>query len=253
MEGPTWVALPFIGFAGGFGSGLVGLGGGVIMFPLLTLMGGIPVKLATGTDLVHVLIAATTSMIVHHRAGKVDFKLGLIIGLAGIGGGIVGSFLSVPLSNHVLQCVYLAVVGLATLILFIPLPLESENYVMGNTNRMAGMAMGAGVGCLTGLLGVGGGFILVPLMTYCLRIPLRIAIGTSLLVILITGLGTFWAKWGVGHIDPAITLLVISGSVGGALVGSYLSRRAPVRHLRVALVGILILIFALVGHKILLG
>ncbi len=249
MDGPLWVALPLIGFAGGFGSGLLGLGGGVIMFPLLTFVGGIPTKLATGTDLVHVVIAAAASIFAHHQAGMVDLKAGIIMGLAGIVGGLAGSFLSVLLSNYVLQCIYLAVVGVATAILFIPLPPETENYEKGSFHRFGGMAIGAGVGCLTGLLGVGGGFLIVPLMAYILRVPLRIAIGTSLFIILITSLGTFPAKLGVGHIDLLITLLVISGSVGGALLGSFVSRRTPVKYLRVALVAVLILILGTVGYK----
>jgi uncharacterized membrane protein YfcA len=252
MEGLGWIALPLIGFAGGFGSGFLGLGGGVIMFPLLTFVGGVPTKLATGTDLVHVVIAAATSMLSHHRAGMVDVKAGLIMGVAGIIGGLGGSFLSVPLSNHALQGIYLAVVILATAVLFIPLPSEEKNFQMGRINQMAGIAAGMGVGCLTGMLGVGGGFIIVPFMTYALRVPLRISIGTSLLIILITSLGTFPAKFGVGHIDITITGLVLSGSVTGALLGSFFSRRTPVKSLRAALIGVLILIILLVGYKLFL-
>jgi len=219
------------------------------MLPLLTLMGGVPLKLVTGTDLVHVLVTSATSTISHYRRGMVDTKIGIFLGLAGIAGGLLGSVLSVPLSPYVLRVVYLSVVGLGAIILFLPAPLEFEGYRKGNFNRALGIAIGLGVGALTGLLGVGGGFITVPLMTYFLKIPLRVAIGTSLLSIFITSLGTIWAKIGVGHIHANITLLVLSGSITGALIGPSVSRRMPVRLLRLALIVLLILILAVFGYK----
>jgi uncharacterized membrane protein YfcA len=251
VENILWPALPFIGLIGGFFSGFLGLGGGVVMFPLLTLVGAVPVKLATGTNLIHILIAAAISTVSHYRAGRVDTKSGIYLGIAGVGGGIIGSFLSVPLSPRSLQFIYLCVVGLAAVLLFIPLPIDSKTYRMGSFNKSVGVAIGLGVGSLAGLLGAGGGFITVPLMTYCLKIPLKVAIGTSLLIILITSLGTFWAKLGVGHIDLSITLLALTGSIPGALVGSFFSRKTTVRILRLALLSLLIAIFFMVAYEIL--
>jgi hypothetical protein len=109
--------------------------------------------------------------------------------------------------------------------------------------------MGLGVGSLAGLLGIGGGFIIIPLMTHLLKIPLRVAIGTSLLIILISSMGTIAAKIKVGHVDPFLTLLVISGSVIGALVGAYVSRKTRVKSLRLILLSLLSLIFITVGYK----
>ena len=249
MENILWAALPFIGLVGGFFSGLLGLGGGVIMLPLLTLLGGVPLKLVTGTDLVHVLITSATSTIAHYRRGMVDTKAGLFFGFSGIVGGLLGSLLSVPLSPFLLRVIYLFVVGLGAFILFMPAPLEFEGYRKGELNRTLGIATGLSVGALAGLLGVGGGFITVPLMTYGLKIPLRVAIGTSLLFIFITSLGTIWAKFGVGHIHVTITLLVLSGSITGALIGPSVSRRMSVRSLHLALLSLLILIFFVFGYK----
>jgi uncharacterized membrane protein YfcA len=90
-------------------------------------------------------------------------------------------------------------------------------------------------------------------MTYFLRIPLRVAIGTSLLFIFITSLGTIWAKIGVGHIHASTTLLVLSGSMTGALIGPSVSRKVPVRFLRLALIVLLILILIVFGYKTFLG
>lgn len=242
-------ALPVIGLIGGFLSGLLGLGGGVIMLPLLTFLGGVPLKLATGTSLVHVLVAAAAGMLSHFRAGMVDFKAGLFLGTAGILGGFLGSFLSVPLSTRSLNFIFLLLVASAIIFLFIPLKSDGETYKKGNFRKIEGILIGLGCGLLVGLLGVGGGFVLIPLMIYILRIPLRVTIGTSLMIILISSLGTFGAKYGVGHVDVIISLLVISGSVVGALLGAYVSQKIHIKFLRWILVCLLCLIFITVGYK----
>ncbi len=227
MENVVLPILPLIGLTGGFLSGLLGLGGGVMILPLLIFIGRIPFKLATGTGLVHVVIASATAMFFHYRKGMVDLNAGMYLGLAGIGGGFLGTYLSVLLKVQYLQSIYLFVVILAVLVLFVPLKLENHDYKKGDFNKILGMTIGLGVGSLTGLLGAGGGFLLVPLMMYFLRIPLRITIGTSLCVILISSIAAMGAKFKVGHIHILITLLVISGSVAGAWFGSYRLRLYP--------------------------
>ena len=86
-------------------------------------------------------------------------------------------------------------------------------------------------------------------MVYILRMPLRVTIGTSLMIIMISSLGTFGAKYGVGHIHLMITLLVTSGSVLGALLGGYVSRKTHIEHLRLILISLLSLIFISVAYK----
>lgn len=250
MESIALPVLPLIGLFGGILSGLLGLGGGVIILPLLTLLGRVPLKLATGTSLVHVMFAAAAGTLSHYRAGKVDFRGGLLLGVAGIGGGFLGSFLSVPLSTHALNLIFLFLVALAIFLLFIPLKSDEGNYIKGSFNKIEGILIGLGCGFLVGLLGVGGGFILIPLMIYLLRIPLRETIGTSLLIILISSVGTLGAKYGVGHIDITITLLVVSGSIGGALLGAYVSRKIHVKYLRFILLSLLSLIFISMGYGV---
>lgn len=219
------------------------------MLPLLVFAGGIPLKLATGTDLVHVIIVSATGMLIHRRNGFVDSRAGFFLGIAGIGGGFVGSYLSVHVSNRSLLLVYLLVVATAIILLFIPQKLDNRDYRKGEFNKSLGIVIGFGVGCLAGLLGVGGGFIIIPLITYLLKIPLRIAIGTSLLIILITTLGTVFAKYSVGHINLHATILVLSGSFIGALLGARTSLRSPVKLLRLIFLFTLVMIFFFVCYK----
>ena len=241
--------LPLLGLIGGFVAGLLGLGGGVVMLPLLAFVGHVPLRVATGTTLVQVILSAATGFYFHYRGGMVDVRAGLFLGIAGVGGGFAGSFLSEVLSDHVLQFIYLGVVGLAIVLLFVPLQLEEKVYRKGDFHKTTAIAIGLGVGLLTGLLGVGGGFIIVPLMIYVLRIPLRITIGTSLLIILVVSVGTIGPKVSIGQIDGWVTFLVTLGSVAGAFLGGHLSRRTPVKHLRFALLFILVLILLSVGWK----
>ena len=249
MEGVNFQVLPLLGLIGGFVAGLLGLGGGVVMLPLLTFVGKVPLKLVTGTDLVHVLVAAAVAVVPHYRAKGVDTQLGLTLGSIGILGGVAGSFLSAYLSNWSLQVIYLCVVILATLLLFLPQHLENAGYAMGQMNLILGIPIGLAVGFLAGLLGTGGGFLIIPVMVYFLKIPLRVAIGTSLLSILVTSLGTIWAKLGVKQIDSSITLLVLVGSIGGAFLGARVSKKLPVKLLRLALISLLLVILISVGSK----
>jgi hypothetical protein len=249
MENVNLVSLPFIGLTGGFLSGFLGVGGGVILLPLLTFVGVVPLKHATGTGLVHVLIASAIGTLAHARTGIVDVRAGLILGIAGVGGGFLGAFLSVPFSVGTLERIFLFVVALAIVLLFIPSNLDTEDYKKGDFSPVAGITIGFGVGLLVGLLGVGGGFLVIPLMIYVLKIPLMITIGTSLLIIFISSLGTIWAKVGVGHIDVTVTSLVLIGSVVGTLVGAHASRRVHVKLLRSALLMTLVAIFIAVGYQ----
>ncbi len=242
-------ALPIIGLIGGFFSGFLGLGGGVVMLPLLTFIGGVPIKLATGTGLVQVFVASISGMISHYRSGMVDLKAGIILGLGGIGGGIVGSICSIYLNAIQLQIIYLLIILTATVFLSLPINFETREYRKGNFNKIPGVGIGFIVGFLGGLLGIGGGFIIIPMAIYLLEIPLRVTIGTSLLVIFISSFGTIWAKFKVGHIEPMITLLVVSGSIFGAFLGAQVSRKTPINLLRFFLVCILGLIFLTVLYK----
>ena len=250
MNDPILWVLPFIGMTGGFLSGLLGLGGGVVLLPLLTMAGKVPFKLAVGTTLVQVIIAAATGMLGHYWGGMVDVKVGLVLGIAGIAGGLMGSILSVHFSVQILEFIFLVVVGVAILLLLVSKRLYDVDPPRGNFNKLLGSTIGFGVGSLTGLLGVGGGFLIIPLMNYFLHVPLRIAIGTSLLIILISSVGTLIAKYQIGHIHLPITALVISGSVIGALLGAFVSRRAPVRFLWMALLTALAAVLITTGYRI---
>lgn len=146
MDNIVFLLLPIIGLFGGFLSGLLGLGGGVIMLPLLTFVGGVPFKLSTGTTLVHIMISGASGALSHFRAGMVDFKAGLILGIAGIAGGFLGSFLSIPLSTHSLNLIFLFLVVSAIAFLFIPLKFDVEIYKKGHFNKIEGILMGIGCG-----------------------------------------------------------------------------------------------------------
>jgi uncharacterized protein len=250
MDDPILWTLPFIGLVGGFLSGLLGLGGGVALLPLLTWVGRVPLKVATGTTLVQVIIAAATGVTIHYRGGRVNLRVGFVLGISGIVGGLVGSFLSVYLSTRFLEWIFLVVVGIAITLFSTQRKLYDHHDTRRDFKKVTGSLIGFGVGSLTGLLGVGGGFIIIPLMIYCLDIPLRVAIGTSLLVILISSVGTLAVKYGIGQVHLLITLLVISGSVIGALLGAHASRRMAVRFLRLALLIILVSIFLTAGYKV---
>jgi uncharacterized membrane protein YfcA len=270
------VMLISIGLAIGFLSGMFGIGGGFIMTPFLIFI-GVPPGVAVGTGASQVVASSVSGAVSHWQRGNVDVHMGLLLvsgGFCGALGGvkvlaILKAYGQLDLFISLTYVILLGVVG--SLMLFESVgALRATPAKPGVSIRRGGqhtwieglplkqrfrrsriyvsaipfVLVGAFVGWLTAIMGVGGGFLLVPAMIYLLRIPTRIVIGTSTFQILcITALTTVLQSVQNHSVDVLLSVPLIAGGVIGAQLGVGFGERMKAEQLR-ALLALLVLLVA---------
>lgn len=235
------VSLSGIGLIGGFVAGLLGIGGGVIMIPLLLYVAGVPIKLATGLTMAQAFAATVSGLVVHRRNRTLDPRLGLHLGLSGFAGALAGSFGSAVVSGQTLLSIYLLLVLLSLALLLFDRRQEGAGSGV-STGGWPATLVGFGVGALAGMLGVGGGFVLIPLMVSVLRVPIKVAVGTSLLAVLMVLVAGGAGKIATGQFDLAMAVYLVLGSVAGAQVGGRVNARVSARVIKASLILLLVAI-----------
>jgi len=267
-----------VGFASGVMSGMFGVGGGVITTPAIRWVLGAPALVAVGTPLPVILPSALTGAISYRRHGLADLRGGLTIGLVGSAFSVLGAILATKVGGQVvllltgLVIVYMS----ADMVLQVVRPRADGEWVGGAATdqdadagasaaadpalvpdqvaaagaspvapRSGGLAL-AFIGALTGLysgfLGLGGGFILVPILTRWFRYPIKMAIGTSLVAITVLSIPGSITHYLLGNVDPELALLLIVGVVPGALVGSRITFGASDRFMRLGFAALLVVV-----------
>jgi len=244
------VSLGLIGAIGGFFSGLLGFGGGVVMFPLLyyvpPLLGleALLAKTVAAVVITQVFFSTLIGGLAHLRSGRVHGRVALVAGISSAAGAFVGGVASQWTSERFLLLLF----GIATLLvlvmMFLPAPsheleeLPPEKLVVGTFLLSACSVI---TGILIGFLGAGN-FVFVPLLIYVFKVPTRIAIGSSLFIAMINTCFGFFGKLTTGQIPWLIALVVVIGAGIGALVGEQIHRRlaAPMlRYTYAAMVGLI--------------
>ncbi|GGF03957.1 sulfite exporter TauE/SafE family protein [Mycetocola zhadangensis] len=183
-----WVWLVVIGLAAGFLSGLFGVGGGILIVPALVLLLGLDQRIAAGTSLAAIVPMASVGVISYAIGGYVDWAAALLLILGSVVGAQIGSLLLNRIPRKVLSWLFIGflVVVIATLFLVIP---SRDAFVEITVLSGIGLVvLGLGTGILSGLLGVGGGVVIVPLLILLFGASDLVAKGTSLLVIIPTAL-----------------------------------------------------------------
>ena len=261
-----------MGGAVGFLSGLFGVGGGFLMTPLLIFI-GVPPPVAVGTEANQIVASSVSGVLAHWRRANVDFKMGFVLLL----GGFVGSSLGVILFKYLQNLGQLDLVIKLSYVIFLGIigflmlwessrtiirsrsaaarrgKLHQHNWFHGLPFKMRfrksklyisailPFLIGATVGVLSAIMGVGGGFIMVPAMIYLLGMPTSLAIGTSLFqIIFVTANVTFLQALTVQTVDILLAVLLLTGAVIGAQFGSKYSLRMRGEQLR-ALLALLVL------------
>ncbi len=265
------VLILLYGAVVGFLSGLVGVGGGFLITPLL-IFTGIPPIVAVSSGAAQMAGTASGASYLHWRHGNIDFKMGLILLIGSWLGGGFGVYLAKVLLHagqfgNVVVFLYVILLGFIGLSMLIEslkavfgsgaptagaahttagssartwiarLPWQTSYPVSGvRMSALGPLVLGAAVGVMTSLMGVGGGFIMVPVMIYLLKMPTKIVVGTSLFQLLFTTAAVSVMQAGVNHsVDPFLALILILGSVLGTKLGARLGARLPAEKLRLIL------------------
>ena len=267
-----------LGLAVGLLSGLFGVGGGFLLTPLL-IMFGIPSTVAAATDSNQIVAASTSGTYAHWRVGNVDFKMGFYLLIGGFLGGLVGVqaiklLRAMGNADFVIKMTYVLMLGGVGSYMFIEsiqsmrkkrgetvaeeqeaketavsrflksLPLQTRFEKSGVTHSaLVPVVLGGFVGILAAIMGVGGGFLMVPVMVYMLRMPMHVVVGTSLFQILFTCIEvTFLQAYTNHNVDFLLAVLLLFGSTIGAQVGTVFGRKLKGEQLKVLLAGIVLLV-----------
>jgi uncharacterized membrane protein YfcA len=221
-----------LGCVGGLVSGFLGIGGAIVMIPLMLAcppLFGFPelsMQAVAGLSIIQVLAASISGLLRYGKHGLVDRRALLLIGLPMAAFALAGALLSRALPGKALLVVFGAL-GIAALALMLRKPPASGGGVGASLGRPLSLAIGSAVGLISGMVGVGGGFILMPLMIYFLGMPTKAAVGTSLGIVLLGSVAGAAGKVLAGHVDWALALALVLGAAPAAQLGAILGRKAP--------------------------
>lgn len=243
---PMVALLALLGFAGGFTSSLVGIGGGIVIIPLLLFVPplvGLPalgIKLVSGIAVAQVAAAAVAGSLGHLRERQVDRTLLLLLGVSMTLVSLAAALLSAIVPAELVAAIFatMAFAG-AGLMLAKRAPAAIDgDWWLDARRRVVAVVGGGLIGVLVGIVG-SGNFFLIPLMLYVLRVPMRVAVGTSLAIIAVAALAGLAGKALTGQVDWLLALALVVGALPGGRLGSWVSRRTRVDRLAIVL-GLLI-------------
>jgi uncharacterized membrane protein YfcA len=271
-----------VGTVVGLLSGLVGVGGGFLMTPILMMI-GVPPTVAVASDSNAIVATSASGTAVHFRLGNVDQKLGGVMLLGGLVGGAIGVRIIRALgalgnADLVITITYVVVLGNVGVFMFLeglhslrravmtPVahkPSERRGFLQRLPLQMrfpasrvqhsvfVPFALCALVGVLSAIMGVGGGFIMVPAMVYLLRVPMHTAIGTDLFQILFTSAAvTLMQAITNQTVDVVLALLIALGSTAGAQIGARLARLLRGDQLKIVLATVVLAVTAKMAYRL---
>jgi hypothetical protein len=232
-----------LGTTGAFVAGLLGVGGAIVMIPLLLYVppllgvGALDMKSVAGITMVQVFVAAVSGVIAHRRGRAVHGRLVWIGGVSMACGSLAGALVSKYASHRFLLLIFALMATAATGLVLVrmeslELPIFAEQV---RFSRVRAGLVSLGVGLGAGLVGAGGAFLLVPLLVVVVGIPLRVTIGSSLGITALAAAAGLTGKVVTWQIPWSLALAVAAGAVPGAQIGAHVSRRLPTRRLKVAL------------------
>ena len=225
--------LTTLGFGGAFIAGLVGVGGALVMAPLLLYVPALlsfptlDMHLVSGITMVQVAAAGVTGMLAHRHVGHVDAALVVTVGGPMTIGSLAGGLVSGRVPPAALTVLFASLAAVAAVLMLAGRHTGDDDGRDEGVpfNRSTAIGLGAGVGVLVGMVGAGGGFLLVPLMMHGLKVPVRSAVGSSLAIVALGGLGGLIGKAASGQVAWIFALSLVVGALPGARLGATTSKR----------------------------
>jgi|TARA_B100001105_G_C22324360_1_gene414013 hypothetical protein len=240
MIDQLWLIL--LGFAAGILGSMIGLGGGIIVVPVLTFL-GFPPTVAASNSLFAALSNAIASTISYSKQKRIEFSLGLKLGLLTVPGTVLGAVISSDVSSEIFKILFGIILVFSAAYIFLRKKLETKEKTL--SKQMMVFAIGASffAGIVSSFFGIGGGIIFVPLMVVGMGMAMKRAAPTSQLILLFASLSGVIVHSILGHPDFLQAGLLAIGSFFGGLVGARLSLEIKERYLQI-LISVVILIAA---------
>lgn len=246
--------LPIFGFLIGIAAALTGVGGGIFIVPLLNLLFDFSVVSAIGTSLATIIPTSIAAAINYARQKRVYFTVGILLALATSPGAYIGSELtSVPLVKTwlgpifgvflIIVAAHMIVEALSAKsqkICLLKDPAFEKNLFRNSKKLLVGFVLSFFGGVASGLLGVGGGSILVPIMCLALDFPIHFSVPTSMFIMIFTSITGVAGHLQQGDVNPLFALYLGAGSIIGAQIGAWTSKRLSNRDLRLVFAVMLI-------------
>ncbi len=268
----VWLATVAVGLFSGVLSGAFGIGGGLVTTPAIRLLLGYPALVAVGTPLPVIVPGALTGALSYRKRGLADIRAGVTMGAIGSVGSVVGAMLSAKVGGTIVLLATAALIAYAAIDMMLQqvragsaarsattapdAPPAAERAASvgenesdealastgpppgvtrsGSPRLLALVAIGSLAGLYSGFLGLGGGFVIVPALTRFAGMPVKRAIGTSLVTVAVLAVPGTLAHALLGHIDWPLALLLALGVVPGAVIGARLTESASDRAVRVS-------------------
>jgi uncharacterized membrane protein YfcA len=247
-------AVALVSFAAGFLGSLTGLGGGVVLVPLLTLLFHVDIRYAVGASLVSVIATSSGAAAAYVKEGFSNIRIGMFLEIATTFGALLGAYLAASIPTATIAIIFGIVLLYSAYSArrprthsqrnLLPDPLATRLRLNGsfpdfegertyNVQRVpAGFSLMFGAGALSGLLGIGSGAVKVVAMDQAMQIPFKVSTTTSNFMIGVTAAASAGVYLSRGYIDPGLAMPVMLGVLAGSLVGSRILVKAETKSLR---------------------
>jgi uncharacterized membrane protein YfcA len=242
------IILPIFGFLIGIAAALAGVGGGVFIVPLLTILYGVDIKLAVGTSLTTIIFTAIASTLNYAKQKRIYYKTGLIVAIATVPGSYLGANILKLLAPDWVSIIF----GLFLIFVAARMIIgsnHSEHKAKEKTSQQSAVRsdtelirsgktilIGAGLsffgGLASGLLGIGGGVLVVPIMTFFMGMPIHFATATSMFTMIFTSISGVTQHLAANNVNSEYAILLALGTIFGAQVGAYVSKKISSKNLR---------------------
>ena len=235
-----------IGIVGGTAAGLLGVGGGTIIIPLLLYFTGMDIKAATAVSMMHITFASISGTIFNYFQKTIIFKYSLYFGLSGMAFSFLGSYLTKYIPDLTLKILYIFALTASFVLLLARSGISRGKSVELSPSRRdlyKIIPVGAVAGFMAGLLGIGGGFLFVPALIFFFGMPMNMATGTSLGAIIFTSIPGLAGKFLSVDFNVLFGIIVGIGGIAGVRIGTYLKRKTNPRATRILFILFFIIIF----------
>lgn len=264
----TLVAFVGTGFFAGFLGALVGIGGGIIVVPMLVLAFHMDIKIAVASSLIAVVASSTAAGSVYVGKGLAHMRLAMLLEVTTTLGGICGGLFALWVSANFISVLFAVLLIVTSMMLFRGTQKETSTNILSAEQTAAlhsgplsgsyydfhlgsrvyftaerlplGSLVSFFAGIMSGLLGVGGGFVKVPVMNLGMKVPIKVAAATSNFMIGVTAIASLFVYFSRGYVQPLIAAPVAIGVVAGALFGTRVAQKISARTLRKTLAVLLI-------------